>query len=69
MDTDTLYSWAARPREAVAEARSWLLDCFPENEAEIRLLNAASIIIAVEKHYEGGWKAFLVGTDNLKEGV
>jgi len=58
-----LYDLAARPREAVRDARAWLLDCeWAEGEdavEEIQVLNALGIIMAVERHYDGGWKAFL----------
>lgn len=58
---------AARPREATAEARDWLLDAFgPDARNEIRLLNAVGIVAAVERHYEGGWQQFLLDSDNTK---
>lgn len=41
------------------EARGWLLDCFPDNEGEIHELDAAGLVAAVNRHYEGGWRAFL----------
>ena len=52
-----------RVRQAVEEARAWLLDCeWAEGEdarETIRLLNHVGIVSAVERHYEGGWLEFL----------
>lgn len=61
----------ARQREAVEEARSWLLDAFAEvpNETreEINLLNMIGVMAATEQHYEGGWDQFLLDTDNVRQ--
>jgi hypothetical protein len=57
----SLLAATPRPREAVAEARSWLLDCFgdePEAARQIRYANAVRIVKFVERHYDGGWNAF-----------
>lgn len=71
MDMERLYKLhasAVRPREAVADARTWLLDCFSdeEDQEEIRTLNAIRIVQSVETHYEGGYTAFLRDGFNLK---
>lgn len=71
MDMERLYrlhASAVRPREAVQDARAWLLDCFSDEDdvAEIRSLNAIRIVQSVETHYEGGYRAFLLAGDNLK---
>jgi hypothetical protein len=62
MDPVDLYDRTTRPRETVADARAWLLDCeWAEGEdahEQIVLLNDVGVIAAVERHYEGGWKAF-----------
>ena len=64
-----LYDLAARPREAAADARAWLLDCeWAEGDDAhdtIRLLNAVGLIAAVERHYEGGYRQFLADSLNL----
>jgi hypothetical protein len=57
---------AFRLRAAVSEGRDWLLDCFPEHEREIRLLNAVGVFNAIENQYEGGWLAFLADCENLR---
>ena len=69
MDTETLYYKAARPREACADAKDWLLDCFgddPDAEKQIMLLSGVTIVKAVEQHYDGGWLQFLRDSFNLK---
>jgi hypothetical protein len=56
----SLLATTPRPREAIAEARDWLLDCFgnePEAARQIRYANAVRIIKFVERHYVDGWHA------------
>lgn len=70
MDMERLYALyysAARQREAIREARAWLLDCFEdeEDQREIALLNSIRIVQSIETHYEGGYEAFLVASDNV----
>lgn len=64
----TLHASAIRPREAVSDARAWLLDCFEdeEDQEDIRSLNAIRIVQSVETHYEGGYRQFLRDGFNLK---
>jgi len=60
---------AARPREAVVDAKDWLLDVFEHDEDahdEIRLLTAATVIPHIERIYFGGWTAFLADSLNVK---
>ena len=64
-----LYYRAIRQRQAVADARRWLLDCFahqPGVTRAIRLYGSLSIVERIERHYDGGWIAFLRDGDNLK---
>ena len=63
-----LYYSAVRQREAVREAREWLLDVFADEQRDIRLLNSLGIVLGVERHYEGGYRQFLLDGGNLKEG-
>ena len=62
MDAVDLYDRTLRPREAVEDARGWLLDLdWAEGEDaydRIGLLNAVGVIAAVERHYDGGWVGF-----------
>jgi len=54
----------------VREARGWLLDCFGHDEetAEyIEIMSVLEVIIAVERHYAGGWEHFVVATGIEKE--
>ena len=66
-----LHASAIRPREAVRDARDWLLDCFSdeEDQDEIRLLNAVRIVQSIETHYQGGYTQFLRDGFNLKGGA
>ena len=42
------------------EARSWLLDCFPDpvDAEQIETLGARELLLAVDRYYSGGWAAF-----------
>jgi hypothetical protein len=42
----------------LADAREWLIECFPEQEDEIREANEHTIRQNVERHYDGGWSSF-----------
>lgn len=44
--------------QAVADARDWLLDCFPNDADEILALGDIGIVQAMQRHYEGGWGQF-----------
>ena len=46
--------------ELIAEARGWLLDCFPGDEDEIADCSDREIVRAVKRYYDGGWDAFLL---------
>lgn len=63
-DPTYLLDRTLRPREAVAEARDWLLDldwAGGEDDVEaIELANDVTIVAAVQRFYEGGWKAFAI---------
>jgi hypothetical protein len=48
-----------------AEARSWLVDCFPEHEDEIVDAPRPAIAATVNKHYDGGLEAFYAATVEL----
>ena len=50
-------------RDATSDMRGWLLDCFPDDEEQIRLLNAAGVAAAVQRHYDGGLEGFLDAGD------
>jgi len=65
---DRLYSRALRPREAVADARDWLLDCFTneDSQVDIRVASVPVVVRGVERYYAGGWLAFLEAGDNLR---
>ena len=66
---ERLYYRAIRPREAVAEAKAWLLDCFgddPEAVQEIQLIAAIGTVQKMDVLYAGGWTQFLRDGDNLK---
>lgn len=67
MEASLLYL-AARPREAVADAKDWLLDCYEDEESreEIGLLNAVATMKSVEGLYAGGWRQFCVDSLNLR---
>jgi hypothetical protein len=65
---DDLYYSAIRPRQAVSEAREWLLECFPQHEWDIRHLNAVGVVTTVQNQYDGGYLAFLRDWDNLRPG-
>lgn len=45
--------------EQVSAARTWLIDCFPDQEDEIKDASPEVIVAQTEKHYDGGWAAFL----------
>jgi len=60
-DPCDLLARTLRGRETVAEARSWLLDCFGDDEdavEAIRLANHVVVVGYVQRHYEGGWVQF-----------
>jgi hypothetical protein len=69
-ETDRLYYLAARPRQAVDEGRMWLLDCF-DDEADVEDIGSAGairIVQGVECWYDGGYRQFLLDSDNLLAG-
>jgi len=45
--------------ELIAEARGWLLDCFPYDEDEIEDCSDREIVRAVNRYREGGWADFV----------
>jgi hypothetical protein len=59
-DMDTCPRLAA----VLNEARGWLADCGYENAAPASLTNA-QVQAAVNKHYAGGWDAFVLDTRPL----
>lgn len=63
-----LYYSAVRPREAVADGRAWLLDCFADeyDRETIESLNWLKIVASVDRYYEGGYAQFLRDSLNLK---
>jgi len=49
-------------RDEVREARAWLMDCFGDDDDAFAIIDTASaitIFMLVQKHYEGGWDAFI----------
>jgi len=49
-------------REEVREARGWLFDCFGDDDDAFAIIDVASaitIFLLIQKHYEGGWAAFV----------
>lgn len=48
----------------LAEARDWVLDCdFPDVDGpdELGELSDAELVDGVDRHYQGGWPAFIRG--------
>ena len=45
--------------QLIDEAREWLVECFEEQAEEIAEASAAIIRQNVERHYDGGWSAFV----------
>jgi hypothetical protein len=41
-----------------AAARDWLIDCYPEEEEEIRAASDQKIFKVVSRDYCGGWTQF-----------
>lgn len=64
-----LYYSAVRPREAVSDAKAWLLDCFEDEDDQdlIRSRNAIQTVASVEQLYEGGYRQFLRDGFNLRD--
>lgn len=48
----------------IAEARSWLADCAWVNmtEDDFSELTESQVVAGVQRHYEGGWAAFVAAT-------
>ena len=45
--------------QLIDDAREWLVECFEEQAEEIAEASSAIIRHNVEKHYDGGWSAFV----------
>lgn len=45
--------------ELIRDARNWLEDAFPDYVDHIKTLWPSQVRRAVQRHYEGGWDAFL----------
>lgn len=43
----------------LAEARDWLIECFPAEDADIETADRTTILKAVQKHYAGGVAGFV----------
>ena len=49
-------------RYETAEARNWLFDCFGDDLDAFAIINTGSAITIfqlIQRHYEGGWAAFI----------
>lgn len=51
----------------LAEARGWLLDCYPDDADVIEALGAAALVRAVDRRYPDGWRGFLADAGELVE--
>ena len=61
-NTDREFTQVNAEHPLITEARSWLLDCFEhvDGAAEtIRHMTPTQIIRTVNKHFSGGWNAFV----------
>lgn len=50
--------WANR---MLTEARDWLYDCFEDAPAD---LTDTEVMAAVNRHYSGGWQAFIADLED-----
>lgn len=46
--------------DLIREARSWIADCF--EDVDVAELSDAEVRSGVQRHYEGGWAAFVAAT-------
>ena len=53
----------ARVRQAIADGREWLCECFPSQEEEICGATDGEIRSEIERHYDGGFQGFLRDMD------
>jgi hypothetical protein len=52
--------WAAeRYAQLIREARGWVADCEWADDFEVDELTAEQIKRGIERHYDGGWRAFV----------
>ena len=69
MEYDTMLYQARQPRQAVDDARAWLIDSSDQHHhPEIRLASTIRIVAMTDDIYVGGWTQFLKDNLNLKEG-
>jgi hypothetical protein len=45
--------------QMISEARGWVADCEWADDFEVDELTAEQIKRGIERHYDGGWRAFV----------
>lgn len=50
---------AKQEHQSIREARGWIADCTWAEELDVEELTDLEVIKGVDKHYDGGWEAFL----------
>lgn len=50
------------------EMRSWLIECYPDDEEDIAELTDEESVKAVKKYYDGGINAFIVDVSTYTKG-
>lgn len=55
--SDGCHAVEVGPAALVCEARGWIADCWPADE--VGSLTDAQVIAGVNRHYAGGWRAFV----------